>query len=104
MQFISDASLNGAPITIQIDLSQNILNDFPDTLSKLAINQYNSYQNHFPRAIADNFEEGTSREIIYYPKKLIFRFELFENEYYGKPYLTKDITVRRNNNGELNIE
>lgn len=103
-EFISDTSLKGSPIKNQINLSKKMFKKFPDTLSNLAINNYKSYTNHFPRAIADNFKEGTSRVIIFYPEKLKFRFELFENEYSETPYITKEVTIRRSENGELYAE
>ena len=104
IEFPSDANFNGKPMTQQEDILKKIFEKFPDTLSNLAIERYKTYNYYFPKAIADNFEEGVAREIVIYPKKLIFRFQLFENESASTPYITKDIIVRRNENGELYTE
>ena len=84
-----DKNWNGKPIHQQLILTQKALKEFPDTLNKIAISIYKSYESRFPRAIADNFEKGTSKEIIYYPEKLIFDFELFENTNSKMFYSTK---------------
>jgi hypothetical protein len=99
-----DENFNGKPMTQQEDISKNILEKHPDTLSKIAIARYKAFDNFFPKSIADNFEKGISTEHIYYPEKLIFRFELFENEVSWEPYIVKEIIVRRNANGELYTE
>lgn len=104
IDFPNDAVLNGEPMTQQENISQDIFQRIPDTLTKLAIYRYKAYSNFFPKAIADNFEEGTSREIIMYPKKIVFRFELFENEFASEPYCIKNIIVNRNQNEELYTE
>ncbi len=100
----SDKNWNGKPINQQVILTQKALNEFPDTLKKIAISLYESYESRFPRAIADNFEKGISKEIIYYPEKLIFDFELFENTNSKKFYSKKAITVKRDFNGKLTTE
>ena len=99
-----DKNWNGKPIHQQLILTQKALKEFPDTLNNIAISLYKSYEHIFPRAIADNFEKGTSKEIIYYPEKLIFDFELFENTNSKKFYSTKAITVKRDFNGEFTTE
>jgi hypothetical protein len=104
IEFPSDANFNGKPMTQQEEISKKVFEEFPDTLSNLAIERYKTYGYFFPKAIADNFEDGVSREIIVYPKKLIFRFHLFENGSASTPYITKDITVRRNKDGFLYTE
>jgi hypothetical protein len=88
----SDKNWNGKPINQQVILTQKALKEFPDTLKKIAISLYESYESRFPRAIADNFEKGISKEIIYYPEKLIFDFELFENTNSKKFYSKKKPT------------
>ena len=100
----SDKNWNGKPINQQVILTQKALKEFPDTLNKIAISIYKSYESKFPRAIADNFEKGTSKEIIYYPEKLVFDFELFENTNSKMFYSTKAITVKRDFNGEFTTE
>lgn len=100
----SDKNWNGKPIHQQLILTQKTLIEFPDTLNKIAISLYKSLEHFFPTAIADNFEKGTSKEIIYYPEKLIFDFELFENTNSKKFYSTKAITVKREFNGRLTTE
>jgi hypothetical protein len=102
--FPDDENFNGKPMTQQEDIPKNILEKHPDTLSKIAIARYKTFDIFFPKSIADNFEKGISTEHIYYPQKLIFRFELFENEVSWKPYIVKEIIVRRNANGELYTE
>ena len=99
-----DKNWNGKPIHQQLILTQKALKEFPDTLNNIAISLYNSYEHLFPRAIADNFEKGISKEIIYYPEKLIIDFELFENTNSKKFYSTKTITVKRDFNGRLTTE
>lgn len=100
----NDENLNGKPITQQIEISKNTLENFPDTLVYLAFSRYNAYEHLFPKSIKDDFVNGISREQITYPETLIFRFELFENEFGMTPYLTKDIVVKRAKNGELYTE
>ncbi len=102
--FPDDENFNGKPMTQQEDIPKNILEKYPDTLSKIAIARYKAFDIFFPKSIADNFEKGISTEHIYYPQKLIFRFELFENEVSLEPYIVKEIIVRRNPNGELYTE
>lgn len=99
-----DKNWNGKPIHQQLILTQKALKEFPDTLNNIAISLYKSYEHLFPRAIADNFEKGISKEIIYYPEKLIFDFEMFENQNSKKFYSTKAITVKRDFNGTLTTE
>ena len=99
-----DKNWNGKPIHQQLILTQKAFKEFPDTLNKIATSLYASYENLFPRAIADNFEKGISKEIIYYPEKLIFNFELFDNTNSKKIYSTKVITVKRDFNGTLTTE
>lgn len=104
VQFPSDANWNGKPMVQQVELCSRILNNNPDTLSNLALMRYKTYDSYFPIAISDNFEEGISTEIIMYPEKLIFQFQVFENEFAAKPYLIKSICVMRNDNGEVYVE
>lgn len=104
IEFPGDAHFNGKPMTQQENISNEILEEHPDTLSKLAIARYKTYDHFFPKSIADNFEDGISTEHIHYPEKLFFRFELFENESSRKPYIIRDIIVRHNPNGELYTE
>lgn len=91
-------------MTQQEDIPKEILENKPDTLSKLALARYKTYDHFFPKSIADNFEEGISTEHIHYPKKLIFRFMVFDNEFSETPYLVKEVIVRRTPNGELYTE
>jgi hypothetical protein len=81
----SDEKFNGAPIVLQENLSKSILNNNPDTIKNYLKRFYQGQERLFPRSIADNFEKGTSKEFISYPK-LNFRVELFENEYAKNPY------------------
>jgi len=99
-EFPGDANFNGKPMTQQIEMSKKVYDNSTDTLRKLAIDHYKSYDYYFPKAIADNFDEGISTEMVMYPKKLIFRFELFEDEFAAKPYLIEEVTIRRNEAGE----
>ena len=96
----SDNNWNGKPMTQQIELPQKILQENPDTLSRLAVAQYKTYDAYFPKSIADNFEEGISHEFVEYPKKLIFSFQVFEDGFSGTPYHTKNVVIRRNEKGE----
>ncbi|MDD2346016.1 MAG: hypothetical protein PHY85_07710 [Bacteroidales bacterium] len=95
-----DRHFNGNPMIQQLDLSKSVLDKFPDTLSKLAVSNYKTYDRFFPIAISDDFENGISTELIIYPKKLIFQFQLFEDEHALRPYITKEIVIRRNEAGE----
>lgn len=104
IEFPNDAHFNGSPMTQQEEMPKEILENHPDTLRKLAIARYKAYDQYYPKSIADNFEEGISTEHIHYPKKLIFRFELFDNESSWTPYIVKEVMVIRNPNGELFIE
>ena len=104
IDFPSDNNFNGKPMTQQENIPKAILQEYPDTLSKLAIACYKTYDHFFPKSIADNFEEGISTVHIHYPEKLIFRFELFETEYSWTPYIIKEVIVRRNPNGEVYTE
>ena len=36
--------------------------------------------------------------------KLIFRFQLFENEYQNEPYTVQDVVIKRTREGETYIE
>lgn len=92
--------LNGKPMIQQVDIPIEVLRNNSDTLSSLAVARYKTYDNYFPVSIADDFEKGISTEYIEYPKKLIFRFQVFEDEFSSKPYLTEDIIIRRNNKGK----
>lgn len=96
-----DNNFNGEPLVQHIRIEKKIYEKHSDTLNDLAIQYYKNNIPNFPRAIADNFETGTAKEKIIYPEKLVFSFHLFENEKTIKPYLIKDITVRRKKNGEL---
>lgn len=100
IEFPGDNAWNGNPMIQQLEMSSSIFNKFPDTLSRLAIDLYKSYEHFFPKAIADNFEEGISTEYVVHPKKLVFQFQVFKNNYQSKPYLIKEITIRRNENKE----
>lgn len=91
---------NGKPMVQQIEIPKEALVMKPDSLSKLAIERYKTYDKYFPVSISDNFEKGISTEHIIYPEKLIFRFHVFEDEFSKTPYLKKDITVRRNDKGK----
>lgn len=104
IEFPSDDNFHGRPMVQQENIPAGIYKKNPDTLNKTAIARYKTYDHFFPKSIADNFENGTSTERIRYPEKLIFRFELFENDRAPKPYLIKDITVKRKPNGELYTE
>ena len=104
IEFPSDNTFNGKPLTHQIEIAENVYKKFTDTLTNLALFNYKSYTNFFPKSISDNFEEGISTTHIHYPKKLIFRFQLFENEFSSSPYITKEITINRNVNGDLYAE
>lgn len=100
LEFPGDAHFNGKPMIQQEEIPKAIFEKNPDTLAKLAIDRYKSYDHFFPKSIADNFEEMKSTEHIHYPQELIFRFELFEKNAI-EPYLIKEIVVKRNSNGEL---
>lgn len=104
MQLPSDAHFNGWPMTQQLELSKSIIEMYPDTLKNLAMARYQTYDIYFPIEISDNFEKGVSTETVTYPKKLIFRFEIFEDKYADTPYLKQDIVVKRRENGELYVE
>lgn len=90
---------NGEPMVQQIEIPKETFKEFPDTLSKIAVARYKTYDEYFPRAISDNFEEGISHEHVVYPKKLIFRFMLYEDEFAKENYLIKDIIVLRDKSG-----
>lgn len=98
-----DNNFNGEPMVQQIELASKILQFYPDTLVTLAKERYAGYDRYFPVSVQDNFEEGISTERIHYPK-LIFEFQLFENEYASKPYLVKQISIRKEINGTLTAE
>jgi len=98
-EFPGNDHFNGKPLVQQLDLSKKTLEESPDTLSNLAMESYKGFEGSFPTSISCNFDEGTSKEHISYPKKLIFRFQIFENEFATKPYLTKDVVVKRTDEG-----
>ncbi|REK05664.1 MAG: hypothetical protein DWQ44_06765 [Bacteroidetes bacterium] len=104
IEFPGDANFNSKPMTQQVEIPKEILEKHPDTLSKLAIERYKTYDNFFPKSIADNFNEMKSTEHIHYPKVLTFRFELFENKNANKPYHIEEVKVIRNPNGEIYTE
>ncbi len=93
---VYDAKLNGEQILIQEDLSENILASNPDTIKNYLKGFYQGHERFFPRSIADNFEQGVSKERISYPR-LNFRVELFEDEYSKKPYKILSYSVRKEN-------
>ena len=99
-QFPGDDAWNGKPMIQQLEMNPMIIKYYPDTLSRLAVDRYKSYDQFFPISIADNFEDGISTEHIEYPKKLTFQFQVFEDEHQEEPYLIKEIVIRRNENGE----
>ncbi|MBN2892316.1 MAG: hypothetical protein JXL97_10635 [Bacteroidales bacterium] len=103
IQFPGDNNFNGKPLIHQLDIKLEDLENNPDTLNNLAKNWYWNFKDSYPISISDNFEDGISKEIIDYPKKLIFEFQLFEDEYSAKPYEIIFVTLR-NENGELQIE
>jgi len=90
----SDEKFNGAPIVLQENLSKAIFKNNPDTIKKFLKMFYLGQERLFPRSIADNFENGTSKEHISYPK-LNFRVELFENEYAKNPYKVLGYSARK---------
>jgi hypothetical protein len=98
------SNFEGEPIRQELDIPIATFEKIPDTLNKLAIARYKSYEEFFPRLIADNFKAGKSTILIDYPAKLIFSFEVFEDIYAQKPYVKRDVTVRRSGNGELSAE
>ncbi len=101
---IGDEILNGKVLKQTIILSKKTGMEHPDTLQKLAVEAYKNHEHLFPRAIADDFENGKSVEKIAFPEYLIFAFELFENKAASKAYAIQKITVRRERNGKLNAE
>jgi hypothetical protein len=103
-EFPGDQNFNGAPLTQQETISKENLEKFPDTLNRLALERYKSYDPYYPKSIADNFEKGISIERIHYPAKLIFRFMVFENEWTETPYMVKEVTVRRTPDGTMYTE
>ncbi len=104
MQFPGDAQWNGKPMVQQYDLKSSLLQSVPDTLKRLALESYASYKSFFPRSISDDFENGISTEHVHYPPRLVFEFQLFENEFQGKPYAIRTVVVKRTREGELYIE
>ena len=102
-EFPGNNNFNGEPLIQQLEIKLKRLDVSPDTLKQIAKERYISFERYFPVSIADNFEEGISTEHIYYPE-LIFKFQVFEDEFASKPYLEKVITVKKENNGEFNIE
>lgn len=101
IDFPGDAHWNGAPITEQMNLSHAQFSLSSDTLIELSLSKFEDYKQFYPKSISCDFEGGTSREFINYPKRLVFRYELFENELAHKPYLIKEVIVERNHSGEL---
>lgn len=100
IEFPGDNHFNGKPMIHQIEMTSKVLNNFTDTLSKLALTYYKTYDRYFPKAIADNFEDGISTEMVVYPKKLIFQFQIFQDENAANPYVIKEVIIRRNENRE----
>lgn len=97
-EFPGDIHINGKPLTIQMEISENDFNLFSDTLLILVKQRYQMWEGCFPVSIADNFEEGISTEHIYYPE-LIVNFELFEEPYSAIPYLIVPVKVYRDRDG-----
>lgn len=98
----SDEKFNGAPIVLQENLSKAIFKNNPDTIKNYLKGFYLGQEMLFPRSVADNFEKGTSKEYISYPK-LNFRVELFENQYAKNPYKVLSHSARKVNQ-EIIIE
>lgn len=90
-------------MTEQLNLQQVVLEKVPDTLASLSKRKYEDYKHFYPKSIACDFEGGTSNEFVHYPKRLLFRYECFENELSRKPYLIKEILIERDQSGELYV-
>lgn len=99
-EFPGNKNFNGKPMTNQVEIPNEVLQFNEDTLSQIAITSYKSYTGFFPVSIADDFENSISTEIILYPE-LIFRFEVFEDQFASKPYLIKEIVVLKDSNGDI---
>jgi hypothetical protein len=100
IEFPAENNFNGKPLTQQLEIKTKTFNKCPDTLRKIAENNYRNYSPFFPVSIADNFEKGISTVHIHYPR-LRFSFQIFEDEYSHCPYITKTISVEKDTNGEL---
>lgn len=104
IEFPGDMHMNGKPLVYQLNMKQSTLLKHPDTLQTIAISNYESFKNFYPRSIACDFENGTSTEFTDYPKTLTFKFQLFENNKALSPYEIKLLTVIRTENNELKIK
>lgn len=100
----SIANENGEPLLVQVEISEEVFRTVPDTLQKLAKSRYTSYRPFFSRSISCDFEGGNSKEHVNFPKRLTFRFMVFEDSYSLKPWSTKEIVVIRSKTGELSTE
>lgn len=70
---------------LQEEMPQRLLNAHPDTVQAILKAHYCAQESRFPRSIADNFEQGISRETLAYPR-LFYTLELYEDSYARKPY------------------
>ncbi len=91
---VTNDKLNGAPIMIQEDLSAKEFSKDPEQLKNRLRGYYLGQERNFPRSIADDFENGNSRELISYPR-LNYVIELFEDGYASKPYKILNYSVRK---------
>ncbi len=102
VDFPGDNHFNGKPLVIQVDLSEKKYNTNIDTVKQIAKSYYQLSEPSFPVAIADNFEEGISTEIRYYPR-LTYELQLFENEMKTKPYAVIIVVVKREKDGNYTV-
>jgi hypothetical protein len=91
---VTNDKLNGAPIMIQEDLSAKEFSKDPEQLKNRLRGYYLWQERNFPRSIADDFENGISRELISYPR-LNYVIELFEDGYASTPYKILNYSVRK---------
>lgn len=80
----------------QVDFPLDEYKSNPRMLEDLALQDYADFESYYPKHKGKKGEE-----VIDYPDKLQFSFELFESPYHTNPYKIVDLEVVRNDNGFL---
>jgi hypothetical protein len=102
LNFPDEMSSNNKPCIYQLDYSQKAYSTDSTFILERLKDLYNHSEKSFPISISCDFENGKSNEQIHY-QSITFKVEFFENEYAGKPYLSKLYTLKKQNDGTFQI-
>jgi hypothetical protein len=94
-----DVAMAESSTDIRIDISSEAYQLNPDSVLYLVKQRYYMMEGSFSRAIACNFENGTSHEYIVYPE-ITFAVKLYESSKAVKPYKISDISYKGNAQGK----